>query len=224
MQGQHIRAAGECSVLTASRTKQCCVARTQPAQPSGSRWLPGICMKGGYCWAGVDSWIALLKEQLTVLLSQAHAFVVALTFLFCTSHALKKHVYDRLRNPTQKFLWSIEPCCILPRWWSNVMLKARLCFMMSPGLWASRAAACSTWSPSGAREEEPRRRPRRSASTSASRSSAGPGWRSPRETAPACTGRSVVFHHHLRYDLTHTHTHTHSSDVCAYYAQPKTDE
>lgn len=56
----HVWAAGKCSVLTVPLTYQCRVARTQPAQPSGSRWLPQIWMKGGYCQERLHGWIALL--------------------------------------------------------------------------------------------------------------------------------------------------------------------
>lgn len=72
-----VEAAGECSGLAAPCKNQCCVARMQLAQPSGSRLLTDIWMKGGYCQGGGDSGVDLLKEQLPILFSQAFVVVVA---------------------------------------------------------------------------------------------------------------------------------------------------
>lgn len=76
------------------------------------------------------------------------------------------------------------------RWWNNGTLRARLCFWMSPALPASRAAACTKWSLADVQRGSCKKQGP-STSTSVSRSSAEPAWRSLRAIATTPSGRSV---------------------------------
>lgn len=76
------------------------------------------------------------------------------------------------------------------RWWNNGTLRARLCSWMSPALPASRAAACTKWSLADVQGGSCKKQGP-STSTSASRSSVEPAWRSLRAIATTPSGRSV---------------------------------
>lgn len=86
---------------------------------------------------------------------------------------------------TSEILYDFSPRC-----WNSGTQKVTLCLWMSPKLPASRAVACTTWSPADAQGGSSKNR-RPSVSTSVSRSSVEQVWRSPQGTATPHSGRLV---------------------------------